>query len=60
MEADRSKLEALAERLRDEQRKLLLAAAEHSGLPHNKTLERVAQPELNISAIENTPAELKG
>ena len=57
---DRHKLELLAHRLRDEQKKLLIAAAEHQGLPHNRTLERVAQLELNISAIENTLAERDG
>jgi uncharacterized coiled-coil protein SlyX len=60
MELDRSKLEALAQRLRDEQRKLLFAAAQHTGMPHNRVLERVAQLELNISAIENTLAEMQG
>ena len=58
MTSERPKLEALADRLRDEQRKLLFAAAEHTGMPHNRVLERVAQLELNISAIENTLAEM--
>jgi uncharacterized protein (DUF1778 family) len=50
---NKHKLESLARRLRDEQKKLLVAAAEYDGLPHNRTLGRVAQLELKISAIEN-------
>ena len=53
---DKAKLEALAKLLRDEQRKLLMAAAEHTAMPHNRVLERVAQLELNISY--QRPAEL--
>lgn len=50
----KDKLEALLARLKDEQRKLLIAAAETDMLPSNSTLQRVAQLELNIAAIENT------
>ena len=50
----RGKLEELSKRLREDQKALLLAAAESSVLPSNSTLQRVAQLELNIAAIENT------
>jgi uncharacterized protein (DUF1778 family) len=53
----RKKLEALSIRLRDEQRALLVAAAEADGMPSNSTLLRVSQLELNIAAIENTLAD---
>ena len=53
----RNKLEALSKRLRDEQRTLLVAAAEADGMPSNSTLLRVSQLELNIAAIENTLAD---
>ena len=56
----REKLERLAQLLRDEQKKLLAAAAETSGLPSQSTLQRVATLELNISAIENTLQDLDG
>ena len=54
----REKLEKLAQLLRDEQRKLLVAAAGANGLPSQSTLQRVATLELNISAIENTLQDL--
>jgi hypothetical protein len=53
----RAKLDALCTRLRDEQKGLLIAAAQSAGLPSQSTLQRVAQLELNISAIENTQAD---
>ncbi len=53
----RQKLEQLSKRLRDEQRALLIAAAQSEGLPSNSTLQRVSQLELNIAAIENTLAD---
>lgn len=53
----RTKLDALSKRLRDEQKGLLIAAAQSAGLPSQSTLQRVAQLELNISAIENTLAD---
>jgi hypothetical protein len=53
----RAKLDALCTRLRDEQKGLLIAAAQSAGLPSQSTLQRVAQLELNISAIENTLAD---
>ena len=56
----REKLERLAQLLRDEQKKLLAAAAETSGLPSQSTLQRVATLELNISAIENTLQDMAG
>ena len=56
----REKLERLAQLLRDEQKKLLAAAAEASGLPSQSTLQRVATLELNISAIENTLQDMEG
>jgi uncharacterized coiled-coil protein SlyX len=48
------KLEALLDRLKEEQRRLIIAAAEIEMLPSHSTLERVAQLELNIAAIEHT------
>jgi uncharacterized coiled-coil protein SlyX len=48
------KLKALSKRLKDEQRRLLLAAAETPALPSLSTIQRVADLELNIAAIENT------
>jgi len=51
------KLKVLAKRLKDEQRRLLLLAAEAEGMPSNSTIQRVAELELNIAAIENTLAE---
>lgn len=58
MEAEeRNKLDDLSRRLRQEQKGLLLAAAQSAGLPSQSTLQRVAQLELNISAIENTLAD---
>ena len=54
---DRTNLEQLCSRLRQEQAALLHAAAKSSGLPSNSTLQRVAQLELNIAAIENTLAD---
>lgn len=47
------KLEALLERLMEAQRDLLMAAADAGGMPAVKTLDRVAQLELNIAAIEH-------
>lgn len=54
---NRANLQQLSSRLRQEQTALLLAAAEAGGLPSNSTLQRVAQLELNIAAIENTLAD---
>jgi uncharacterized coiled-coil protein SlyX len=54
----REKLEALVNRLKEEQRKLLLAAAEQSTMPSASTLQRVGELELNIAAAENTLEEL--
>jgi uncharacterized coiled-coil protein SlyX len=52
------KLTALSKRLKDEQRQLLLSAAEQT-LPSASTIQRVAMLELNIAAIENTLADEK-
>lgn len=54
---DRTKLEQLSFRLRQEQTTLLLSAAQAGTLPSNSTMQRVAQLELNIAAIENTLAD---
>lgn len=54
---DRTKLEQLSFRLRQEQTTLLLSAAQTGTLPSNSTMQRVAQLELNIAAIENTLAD---
>jgi hypothetical protein len=56
----REQLEKLAQLLRDEQKKLLVAAASTSTVPSQSTLQRVATLELNISAIENTLQENGG
>jgi uncharacterized coiled-coil protein SlyX len=53
----RERLTALMKRLKDEQQKLLFAAAESPTLPSLSTIQRV-DLELNIAAIENTLAEL--
>jgi hypothetical protein len=53
----REELERLAQLLRDEQKKLLVAAAATGTVPSQSTLQRVATLELNISAIENTLQE---
>jgi hypothetical protein len=55
----REKLVALAKKLKDEQRQLIYAAADSATLPSHNTIQRVAQLELNIAAIENTLAEEK-
>ena len=54
---ERDRLDDLSKRLREEQKGLLLVAAQSDGLPSQSTLQRVAQLELNISAIENTLAD---
>ncbi len=54
----RERLTALMKRLKEEQQKLLFAAAEAPTLPSLSTIQRVADLELNIAAIENTLAEL--
>ena len=53
-DTDRDNLKKLADLLRSEQRALLVAASRLGLMPGNSTLERVAQLELNIAAIENT------
>jgi hypothetical protein len=55
----RKDLERMAQLLRDEQKKLLVAAATAGTVPSQSTLQRVATLELNISAIENTLQEAK-
>jgi uncharacterized coiled-coil protein SlyX len=54
----REHLTSLMKRLKDEQQRLLFAAAESTTLPSLSTIKRVADLELNIAAIENTLAEL--
>lgn len=54
----RERLTALMKRLKEEQQKLLFAAAESPTLPSLSTIQRVADLKLNIAAIENTLAEL--
>ena len=51
---DRANLQKLSARLREEQLVLLLDAARTGGLPSRSSLDRIAQLELNIAAIENT------
>jgi hypothetical protein len=50
----KSKLEALAKRLKDEQCRLIEEAAKIGGLPSSGTIRRIAEIELNITAVENT------
>ena len=53
------KLTLLAKGMKDEQRQLLISAAEQSTMPSVSTVQRVAMLELNIAAIENTVADEK-
>ena len=53
------KLMALSNRMKDEQRLLLVSAAEQNTVPSASTIQRVAMLELNIAAIDNTLAEGK-
>lgn len=53
------RFQRLSQVLREEQRKLLIAAATNGGAPSQSTLQRVATLELNISAIENTLQEMQ-
>ncbi|WP_187278932.1 hypothetical protein [Methylobacterium sp. WL2] len=46
------KLNALLERLKAHQRTLILAMAEHDGLPAGSTLRHVAELENVIAAVE--------
>jgi len=48
------KIEAVAQAMREEQRKLLEEAAAVGSIPSANRLERIAHLELNIAAIENT------
>ncbi|GGA54668.1 hypothetical protein GCM10011385_05320 [Nitratireductor aestuarii] len=48
------KLETVANAMREEQRKLLEEAAALGQIPAGNRLERIAQLELNIAAVENT------
>lgn len=50
----RGKLEALIKRLKEEQRGLIHALALSEMAPSQSTLQRIAQLELNIAAVENT------
>ena len=56
----KAKLETLLGRLKDEQQRLLFAAAEIDALPSNSTLDRVAQIELTIAALEHTLENMTG
>ena len=56
-EDNRQRLDELSRILKAEQSALLVAAARNGGLPSASTLQRVAQLELNIAAIENTLAD---
>ena len=52
------KLDALLERLKAHQRTLILAMAEHDGLPAGSALRQVAELENVIAAVEAVEAEL--
>jgi hypothetical protein len=51
------KLDALLERLKAHQRTLILAMAEHDGLPAQSALRQVAELENVIAAVEAIAAE---
>ncbi|SDO46761.1 hypothetical protein SAMN05216360_12379 [Methylobacterium phyllostachyos] len=51
------KLNDLLERLKTQQRMLILAMAEHSGLPAGSMLRQVAELENVIAAVEAVAAE---
>ena len=51
------KLDALLERLKAHQRTLILAMAEHDGLPAQSVLRQVAELENVIAAVEAVAAE---
>lgn len=51
------KLQALLERLKAHQRTLILAMAEHDGLPAGSALRQVAELENVIAAVEAVAAE---
>ena len=51
------KLDALLERLKAHQRTLILAMAEHDGLPAGSALRQVAELENVIAAVEAVAAE---
>ena len=51
------KLNALLERLKAHQRTLILAMAEHDGLPAGSALRQVAELENVIAAVEAVSAE---
>jgi hypothetical protein len=55
----KSKLEMLEKRLKEEQQRLIEEAARIGGMPSGRTIQRVAELELNIAAIENTLSEGK-
>ncbi|MCJ2127380.1 hypothetical protein [Methylobacterium sp. E-045] len=50
-------LEALLDRLKDRQRKLILAAAEHDTMPADSVLKRIAELENAIAAVEAVAGE---
>lgn len=50
---EKNKLQALSARLKKEQLALLISAAMSDAMPSASTLQRVAQLELNIGAIES-------
>lgn len=52
-----NKLDALLERLKAHQRGLILAMAEHDGLPAGSTLRQVAELENVMAAVEAVAAE---
>ncbi|WCS23737.1 hypothetical protein LOK46_21600 [Methylobacterium sp. NMS14P] len=51
------KLDALLERLKAHQRTLILAMAEHDGLPAQSAIRQVAELENVIAAVEAVAAE---
>ncbi|KQS85277.1 hypothetical protein ASG32_18675 [Methylobacterium sp. Leaf361] len=51
------KLDALLERLKAHQRALILAMAEHDGLPAQSAIRQVAELENVIAAVEAVAAE---
>ncbi|MCJ2131260.1 hypothetical protein [Methylobacterium sp. E-045] len=50
-------LDALLERLKNRQRDLILAAAEHNTMPADSVLKRIAELENAIAAVEAAAGE---
>lgn len=54
----KEKLLKLSVLLREEQKKLLIEAANYDDIPNKNLLRQIAELELNITAVDNNLAEL--